>query len=88
MTQRRATINSLSSTKRQTGAEYLLHDSGAQLHACPIKYPGKKNRCMIMESTQRVELASNITKDETIRVLSRACEYSPFWLSRSASVLE
>ena len=42
MTQRRATINSLSSTKRQTGAEYLLHDSGAQLHACPIKYPGKK----------------------------------------------
>ena len=35
------TINSESSTKRQAGAEYLLLDSGAQLHACPIKYPGQ-----------------------------------------------
>ena len=42
MTQGKATINSLSSTKRQTGAEHLLHDSGAQLHACPIKYPGQR----------------------------------------------
>ena len=24
----------------QAGAEYLLLDSGAQHHACPIKYPG------------------------------------------------
>ena len=36
------TINSVSSTRRQAGAEYLLLDSGAQLHACPITYPGKK----------------------------------------------
>ena len=36
------TINSVSSKRRQAGAEYLLLDSGAQLHACPIKYPGKK----------------------------------------------
>ena len=35
------TINSVS-TRRQAGAEYLLLDSGAQLHACPIKYPGQK----------------------------------------------
>ena len=33
-----ATINSVT----QAGAEYLLLDSGAQLHACPIKYPGQK----------------------------------------------
>ena len=32
------TINSVF-TRRQAGAEYLLHDSGAQLHACPITYP-------------------------------------------------
>ena len=36
------TINSVSSIRRQAGAEYLLLDSGAQLHACPISYPGHK----------------------------------------------
>ena len=36
------TIISVSSTSRQVGAEYLLLDSGAQLHARPIKYPGQK----------------------------------------------
>ena len=30
------------SARRQAGAEYLLLDSGAHLHACPIKYPGPK----------------------------------------------
>ena len=34
------TINSVS-TRRQAGAEYLLLDSGAQLHACPIEYLGQ-----------------------------------------------
>ena len=34
------TINSVS-TGRQAGAENLLLDSGAQLHACPITYPGQ-----------------------------------------------
>ena len=36
------TLNSVSSTRRQAGAEYLLLDSGAQLHACPLTYPGQK----------------------------------------------
>ena len=36
------TVNSVSSARRQAGAEYLLLDSGAQLHACPISYPGQK----------------------------------------------
>ena len=35
------TINSVS-IRRQAGAEYLLLDCGAQLHACPISYPGQK----------------------------------------------
>ena len=34
-------INSVS-TGRQAFAEYLLLDSGAQLHACPVTYPGQK----------------------------------------------
>ena len=34
--------NSVSSTRRQAGAEYVLLDSGAQLHASPITYPGQK----------------------------------------------
>ena len=58
------TINSVSSTRRQVGADTVLLDSGAQLHACPIKYPGqKKYRCLILESTQQVELDSNMTED-------------------------
>ena len=61
MTLEGVTINSVPSTRRQAGAEYLLLDSGAQLHACPIKYLGY--RCLILESTQRVELASNMTED-------------------------
>ena len=36
------TTNSVSSIRRQAGAEYLLLDSGAQLHEFPIKYPGQK----------------------------------------------
>ena len=36
------TLNSVSYTRRQAGAEYLLLDSGAQLHACPITYSGQK----------------------------------------------
>ena len=34
------TINSVS-RRREAGAEYLLLDSGAQLHASPITYPGQ-----------------------------------------------
>ena len=36
------TINSVSSVRRQAGDECLLLDSGVQLHACPISYPGQK----------------------------------------------
>ena len=57
------TINSVS-TRRQAGAECLLLDSGAQLHACPITYPGQKYRCLILESTLQVELDSNMTEDD------------------------
>ena len=35
-------VGSLTSTRRQVGAECLLLDSGAQLHARPIKYPGQR----------------------------------------------
>ena len=35
------TLNSVSSMG-QVGADYLLQDSGAQLHACPLTYPGQK----------------------------------------------
>ena len=34
--------HSLSSGLRPTDAEYLLLDSGAQIHASPIEYPGEK----------------------------------------------
>ena len=36
------TLNFVSSIRRQAGAEYLLLDNGAQIHACPITYPGQK----------------------------------------------
>ena len=36
------TVNSVSSIRRQAGAEYLLLDTGAQLHASPVKFPGQK----------------------------------------------
>ena len=42
---------------RQAGAECLLPDSGTQLHARPITYPG------ILKSTLQVELDSNMTED-------------------------
>ena len=58
------TLNSVSSIRRQAGAEYLLLDSGAQLHACPFTYPVQKYRCLILESTQRVEQDSNMTEDD------------------------
>ena len=35
------TLKYVSSIRRQAGAECLLLDSGAQLHACPITYPGQ-----------------------------------------------
>ena len=53
------------STRRQVGAEYLVLDSVAQFHACPINYlRQKKYRCLILESTQQVEFDSNMTEDD------------------------
>ena len=36
------TLSSLLQESRQSGAEYLLLDSGPQFHACPTEYPGHK----------------------------------------------
>ena len=58
------TLNSVSSTRRQAGAEHLLLDSGAQLHACPLTYPGQRYRYLILESTQQVEQDYNTTEDD------------------------
>ena len=77
------TLNSVSSTRRQAGAEYLLLDSGAQLHACPLTYPGQK----IPLLDPRIHTASGARKQHdggrlvtyklpegrTIRVLFHAC---------------
>ena len=56
-------INSVS-TGRQAGAEYLLLDSGARLHACPITFQDKRYRCLILESTLQEEHDSNMTEDD------------------------
>ena len=69
---------------KETSAEYLLLDSGAQLHACPTKYiQDTKYSCLILESTLQEEFDSNMTEDDlshtklpegrTIRVLFHAC---------------
>ena len=78
------TMNSVSFTRRQAVAEYLLHDSCAQLHACPIKYPGQK----VPLFDPRIHTASGarlqhdggrlvtykLPEGWTIRVLFHACE--------------
>ena len=77
------TINSVS-TRSQAGAEYLLLDSGAQLHACPIKYPGQKvplsDPGMHTASGPRLQhdggrlVTFKLPERRTIRVLFHACE--------------
>ena len=78
------TINSVSSTRRQAGAEYLLLDSGAQLHACPIKYPGQQvpllDPGIHTASGARLQhdggrpVTFKLSEGRTIRVLFHACE--------------
>ena len=78
------TINSVSSTRRQAGAEYLLLDSGAQLHACPIKYPGQQVPLLDpgIHTASGVRLQHDggrpvtfiLSEGRTIRVLFHACE--------------
>ena len=57
------TIHSVS-TGRQAGAKYLLLDSGAQLHACPIKYPGQNIPLPDPGTTLQVKHDSNMTEDD------------------------
>ena len=58
------TINSVSSIRRQAGAEYLLPDSGAQPHACPLTYPGQKIPLLDPGNPHsKVEHDSNMTED-------------------------
>ena len=94
------TINSLSSTRRQVGAECLLLDSGAQLHACPIKYPGQRvplpDPAIHTASGARLQydggrsVRFKLPEGRTIRVLFHACDVqkpSLSGLSCSAGVL-
>ena len=77
------TINSVSSTRRQAGAEYLLLDSGAQHHACPISYPGQKiplpDPGIHTASGARLQhdggrlVTYKLPEGRTIRVLFHAC---------------
>ena len=77
------TLNSVSSTRRQVGAEYLLLDSGAQLHACPLTYPGQKiplpDPGIHTASGARLQhdggrlVTYTLPEGRTIRVLFHAC---------------
>ena len=95
------TINSVS-TRRRAGAEYLFLDSGAQLHACPIKYPGQKvplpdpgihtaSGARLQHDGRRLVKYKH-PEGRTIRVLFHGCAVQKpilvSWLSRSAGVLE
>ena len=94
------TINSVTS-RRLTGAEYLLFDSGAQLHACPIKYSGQKvpllDPGIHTASGARLQHDGGRLVTQTSRrtdnssAFPRVCgseTHLVSWLSRSAGVLE
>ena len=79
------TINSVSSVRRQAGAEYLLLDSGAQLHGCPIKYPGQRiplpdpgintaSGARLQHDRGRL-VTYKLPEGRTIRVLLHACAF-------------
>ena len=80
------------SARRQAGAEYLLLDSGAQLHACPIKCPGQKaplpDPGIRTASGARLQhdggrlVTDKLPEGRTLRELFHACA------SRAAVVLE
>ena len=82
----------LSSTRRRSGAEYLLLDSGAQLHACPIKHPGQRGRLFDRGILEARWVRFKLPEGRTVRVLFHACHVRKthylFWLSRSTGVLE
>ena len=73
------------STRRQAGAEYLLLDSGAQLHAFPIKYQDEESRCLtprihtvsgarLQHDGGRLVVTFKLPEGRTVRVLFHACE--------------
>ena len=76
--------NSLSSTRRQAGAEYLVLDIGAQLHACPIESTGQRvplpDPGIHTASAARLQhdggrlVRFEHTEGRTIRVLFHACD--------------
>ena len=89
------TINSLSSTRRQAGAEYVPLDSGAQLHACPIKFPGQQvplpdpgihtaRGARLQHDRRRQVTHKTIQK----RFHTRSETHPVSWLSRSTDALE
>ena len=58
---------------RQAGAEDLLLDSGAQLHACPIEYPGQ--RVPLPDPGLHTASGARLQIDgRTIRVIFHACD--------------
>ena len=70
-------------TERQTGAEYLLLDSGTHLHACPITCPGQKillpdpgihtaNGARLQHDGGRL-VTYKLPEGPTIRVFFHAC---------------
>ena len=77
------TLNSVSSIRRRAGAEYLFLDSGAQLHPCPITYPGQKiplpDPGIHTASGARLQhdggrlVTHKLPEGRTIRVLFHAC---------------
>ena len=77
------TVNSVSSIRRQAGAEYLLLDTGAQLHASPVKFPGQKipllDPGILTASGARLKhdggrlVTYKLPEGLTIRVLFHAC---------------
>ena len=89
------TVSSVSSTRRKAGAEYLLLDSGAQLHACPISYSGQKkpllNPGMHTASGARLQhdggrlVTYKLPEGRTIRVLFHACAVQKAILSLAVS---
>ena len=77
------TLGSVSSTRGQAGAEYLLLDSGAQLHACSLMYPGQE--ILLLDPGIHTAIGARLQHDggplvtyklpegRTIRVLFHAC---------------
>ena len=90
------TFNSVSSVRRQAGAEFLLLDSGAQLHACPIPYPGQKipslDPGIHTASGARLQhdggrlVTYKLPEGRTIRVLFHACAVQIFFFVSAVSL--